>query len=279
MNNKIGDNLKYLRVLCGVNQAEFGKKFGLTRDNIASYERGTEPKIDILARIVSYFHISFEDLIHIDLENSKGAEIVTDDLGVLKSKSAENVTNKNRNKNSNILDKNEKCKKSYPLNDEDDLTLLNESMSTFPLATDRNMVTQHIPLFDLEASAGLVPLFTDTASQKPVDFITIPNLPKCDGAIHVTGDSMYPLLKSGDIVLYKKINDILNNIFWGEMYLVSVDLEGEEYITVKYIQKSEKPNHIKLVSHNQHHSDKEVHIAKVRALAFVKASIRINSMR
>lgn len=145
--------------------------------------------------------------------------------------------------------------------------------------TDRNMAVQRIPLYNIEGTAGLVPLFLDHRSLKPVDYIQIPNLPRCDGAIYITGDSMYPLLKSGDIVLYKQVSDILNNIFWGEMYLISIDIDGEEYITVKYIQKSEMPDHVKLVSQNQHHADKDIHIGRIKALAFVKASIRMNSIR
>lgn len=152
-------------------------------------------------------------------------------------------------------------------------------MKSYKLSSDSIKEIQKIPVFDLEAAAGLVPLFNDAGKQVPVDYISIPNLPKCDGAIHVTGDSMYPLLKSGDIVLYKRINDILNGIFWGEMYLVSIDMDGEEYVTVKYIQKGDDPDHVRLVSHNQHHSDKDVLISSIRALAFVKASIRINSMK
>ena len=96
----------------------------------------------------------------------------------------------------------------------------------------------------------------------------------CDGAIYVVGDSMYPLLKSGDIVLYKQLNDI-NDIFWGDMYLLSIDIDGEEYITVKYIQKSDKEGCVRLVSQNVHHADKDVEISRIRALAFVKASIRM----
>ncbi len=111
-----------------------------------------------------------------------------------------------------------------------------------------------------------------------MDYIHIPNLPRCDGAIYVVGDSMYPLLKSGDIVLYKQIGDV-NDIFWGDMYLLSIDIDGEEYVTVKYIQKSEKPGCVKLVSQNPHHADKDIEIGRIRALAFVKASIRMNSIR
>ena len=79
----------------------------------------------------------------------------------------------------------------------DENFLMDKSLQAFPLKTDYAMHHQQIPLYDLEATAGLVPLFTESANNIPLDYITIPNLPKCDGAIYVTGDSMYPLLKSG----------------------------------------------------------------------------------
>jgi phage repressor protein C with HTH and peptisase S24 domain len=154
-----------------------------------------------------------------------------------------------------------------------------DGIRIFSLKTDHKRAIQRVPLYDFEAVAGLVPLFKDSSKQEPVDYIQIPNLPKCDGAIYVVGDSMYPLLKSGDIVLYKWVKDMSNCIFWGEMYLVSVDFDGEEYVTVKYIQKSENDGFIRLVSYNQHHSDRDVPLSNVRAMAFVKASIRINSMK
>lgn len=144
--------------------------------------------------------------------------------------------------------------------------------------TDNSLPLQSVPLYSIEGTAGLVPLFNDRAQLKPVNFIHIPNLPKCDGAIYIVGDSMYPLLKSGDIVLYKQLHDI-GDVFWGDMYLLSIDLDGEEYVTVKYIQKSDRKGYVKLVSQNPHHADKEVEIARIRALALVKASIRMNSMR
>lgn len=148
----------------------------------------------------------------------------------------------------------------------------------FRLKTDSRKEIQVIPLYDIDAAAGLVPLFNETSKQVPIDYISIPNLPGCDGAIHVVGDSMYPLLKSGDIVLFKQVNDMVNGIFYGEMYLLSLDISGDEYVVVKYIQKSDLPGHVKLVSYNSHHSEKEVPLSSIRALAFVKASIRIHSM-
>lgn len=150
--------------------------------------------------------------------------------------------------------------------------------AVFTNRTDRRLPTQSVPLYNIEGTAGLVPLFLDRESVRPVDYIHIPNLPRCDGAIYVVGDSMYPLLKSGDIVLYKQVSGI-ENIFWGDMYLLSIDIDGEEYVTVKYIQKSENEGCVKLVSQNLHHADKEVPVERIRALAFVKASIRMNSIR
>ena len=150
--------------------------------------------------------------------------------------------------------------------------------TAFRLRSDNSLPMQSVPLYSIEGTAGLVPLFTDRAQAKPINFIHIPNLPKCDGAIYIVGDSMYPLLKSGDIVLYKQLCD-LNDIFWGDMYLLSIDMDGEEYVTVKYIQKSDREGYVKLVSQNPHHADKEVAVDRIRALPLVKASTRMNSPR
>ncbi|MHC0445854.1 S24 family peptidase [Flavobacterium sp. 3-218] len=158
-----------------------------------------------------------------------------------------------------------------------------ENTSVMIMNSDRKTVdslhaAQEIPLYDLEAVAGLRELFSSGEPQRILDTIKIPNLPKCDGAISVTGDSMYPLLKSGDIILYKETE--FENIFFGEMYLLSVKLnDWEEYITVKYVQKSDQGQEfVKLVSQNSHHQPKDIHVSKISALALIKASIRINTM-
>ena len=151
-------------------------------------------------------------------------------------------------------------------------------LTTYMRRTDNSLPMQSVPLYSIEGTAGLVPLFADQSQNKPINYIHIPNLPKCDGAIYIVGDSMYPLLKSGDIVLYKQLHD-LEDIFWGDMYLLSIDIEGEEYVTVKYIQKSDREGYVKLVSQNPHHADKEVEMKRIRAIALVKASIRMNSIR
>lgn len=133
---------------------------------------------------------------------------------------------------------------------------------------------QDVPLYDLRATASVTAIFSGGA--KTLETIHIPNLPKCDGAIYITGDSMFPLLKSGDIVLFKEGHDP-DFILWGEMYLVYLERDGEEYFAVKYLQRASKDGYIRLVSYNEHHQPVEFPIDCLKKWALVKASIRINS--
>ena len=147
-----------------------------------------------------------------------------------------------------------------------------------PRSTEKKEETQIVYLYDFEASAGLRALF-DTSRQNIIDTIKIPNLPKCDGAIHIVGDSMYPLLKSGDIILYRQMPLDINNLLYGEMYLLSYDIDGDDYIVVKYIRKSGKGEpFITLGSENPAHAPRDIDFRRITALALVKASVRINCM-
>lgn len=150
-------------------------------------------------------------------------------------------------------------------------------MQTFPLRTDRNVTLQEIPLYDFDASAGLVAIFNDMHPE-PVDYLRIPNLPTVDGAIYVRGDSMSPLLKSGDIVMYKKKELSVDSILWGEIYLLSFTCDGDSYTAVKYIRKSDEPGKIRLASFNPSFAPKDIPMDSVTALALVKASLTFHTM-
>nr|DAO63507.1 MAG TPA: putative transcriptional regulator [Caudoviricetes sp.] len=148
-----------------------------------------------------------------------------------------------------------------------------------PRTFEKKEEMQVVYLYDFNASAGLRSLF-DNTKQNIIDSIKIPNLPKCDGAIHIVGDSMYPLLKSGDIILYKQMPLDIENLLYGEMYLLSYDIDGEDYIVVKYVRKSGKGEpFITLGSENPEHAARDIDFRRVNALALVKASVRINSMK
>lgn len=147
-----------------------------------------------------------------------------------------------------------------------------------PRSPEKKVDNQIINLYDFEATAGLRELL-DNRHANIIDTIKIPNMPKCDGAIHIVGDSMYPLLKSGDIVFYKEVPVDVQHVFYGEMYLLSYNIDGDDYVVVKYIKKSTKGEpFVTLASQNPNHSDKDIDFRHVNAIALIKASIRINSM-
>lgn len=148
---------------------------------------------------------------------------------------------------------------------------------TFPLRTDRKIAVQDIPLYDTSATAGLLAIFNE-ANISPEDYLRIPNIPPVDGAIYVRGESMTPLLKSGDIIIYKKLELSLDSILWGQIYLLSFVAGGDTFTVVKYIQKAYQPGFIRLVSHNDRFEPKDIPLDSIRALAIVKASITFHTI-
>jgi len=143
--------------------------------------------------------------------------------------------------------------------------------------TETILESQDIALYDIRAAANLKTLLTNK-SQNILGKITLPNIPRCDGAMYVTGDSMDPLIKAGDIICYKEIYNI-NNIIYGEMYVVSIDIEGDEYLNLKYITRSTKgAGWIQLESFNPRHSPNDYELKSVNAIALIKISIRMNTM-
>ncbi len=238
--------------------SDLASKLGYTPQKLNEILKGrTKFNLDFLQKFCNLFDISL-DYIVFGIEKPNRQNMLHDE-SVTKSVT-KSVTN-------------QKDKKSYTNNEVNEPSL---DIQKFPLRTDIIDESQYIPLYDIEAVAGIVPLFTDTANQKPIDYIHIPNLPRCDGSVYVTGDSMYPLLKSGDIVAFKTIEDFDNDIYFGQMYILSIDMAGDEITTIKYIQKSDKEGYIRLVSQNQHHQEKDVKLSKIRALGLVRASIRVN---
>ena len=144
--------------------------------------------------------------------------------------------------------------------------------------------------FDESASSDLsvIPMFPDwlaatagfevqTDGFVPDSQIVLPNMPKCDGAIQVRGDSMYPILKAGDYVCFKMLPADVDAIAYGDMYIIDYELGGDDMVSVKYIDKSDKGDgYIKLVSYNQHYAPVDVPLASVRHIARVKISIRLH---
>lgn len=133
-----------------------------------------------------------------------------------------------------------------------------------------------VTLYDISAAANLKTMM-EARPQYALGKILIPNVPQCDGAVYVSGDSMYPVLKSGDIIGFKFISDF-SNVIYGEIYLVSFERGDEEYLAVKYINRSEIDGCLKLVSYNTHHEPIDLPLQAIHAMGIVKFTIRKNMM-
>lgn len=243
--NHILENLKYLRARLALTQSEFGALFLVSRDNIASYERGSEPKVEFITRLVNYFHISYDDFIRTPL-------------------------------NDDFFDKRESYARAGMV------TVAQEPQSCYQpedSPVEKGSGWQNIPIYDLGSAASLAALFDEEKSYEPIDYFAASTLPRCDGGIRVSGESMAPVVNAGDVVLYRQVRDIENDIRWGRMYLLSFEMDGNEYVMVKYIRQSERTGYVKLVSQNPAHAAKEIPLHSIRALALVEMSIRINTLK
>ena len=256
----IKERILYYTDLKGLAKEKFFDDLGVTYGNFKGKAKNQALGSDVIERIITKY------------PEINPFWLLTGEGEMLNTKSEENVLKKNE-------DKNEDKPKVKKMSSNEDNPYIIENIPTNRKTKDAVYPIQEIPLYDLVATAGLKELFSGGKSATQVlDTIKIPHLPKCDGAISITGDSMYPLLKSGDMVLYKEVP--LDSIFYGEMYLLAYQIDDwEEYITVKYVQKSDLGDeYLKLVSQNQHHQPRNVKKAQITAIAIIKASIRINTM-
>ncbi|WP_339876965.1 helix-turn-helix transcriptional regulator [uncultured Algoriphagus sp.] len=70
-------NIKYLRVINGLTQVQLAEILDVSRSNIASYESGTIPPVDIVHRLVNHFNIKFNDFIEKDLSSFESKNVNT----------------------------------------------------------------------------------------------------------------------------------------------------------------------------------------------------------
>jgi phage repressor protein C with HTH and peptisase S24 domain len=264
---------EYLKIK-GISKTSFYEASGIAASNFKGAGATSELGGDKIAKVLTLY----EDLNADWLLTGRGEIFAT--------KTPEKVRDSNPNKIPNQKPNFPKLQKrlgnnEYPKEEESFEKNIADVVvdKVFKLRTDRLIDRQQIPIYDMEAVAGLVPLFAERYNQSVIEVMETTLIPKCDGGLRIVGDSMYPLLKSGDIVFYKQVHDIRHSIIWGEMYLISFDIDGDEYVSVKYLQKSDTPDHIVLVSYNEHHKPMEIHINRIRALAFIKASLRLNSLK
>jgi len=133
-------------------------------------------------------------------------------------------------------------------------------------------------LIKIETPLEFIPIFTYKESHHCQGYLSIPNLVPCDGAGYVKTDSMYPLIKPGDIVCFRTANHT-SRIYWGDMYILLMNIDGEECVTIKYIEKSDLgDDYVRLDGYNKMYKPKDVQLNNIQWKATIKAHVNYNSI-
>ena len=133
----------------------------------------------------------------------------------------------------------------------------------------KNEHNDDIPLYDIVATAGNAIAFWEN-EENIMDYIPRKlGMRDCHLAIHVHGESMYPIYMPGDVVLLREIFDY-QFVNYGQVYVVIT----EEHRLLKYVYKGKNEEHLILRSENQHFEEIEVHKNKIIKLLQVQGFFR-----
>lgn len=134
--------------------------------------------------------------------------------------------------------------------------------------------SSRLPLYDLEATASNVQIFTQDTAEYVKEYIDIPGFKDCNGYISVWGDSMYPAFCAGEIIAVKYIKD-KTVIPYGEAFVIVTD----EQRMLKYIHPSKvKLNWLMVSKNSENFPAFEIPIDKVVHLYLVKGIITKKTM-
>ena len=134
----------------------------------------------------------------------------------------------------------------------------------------------------------IIPLFSPVGVQKiesiilnevdPVDYLAIPGITNADGAIYIPLDPIARKMKksTGDILVYKRTKPSLDNISFGQLYLLTYNEESESRTTLAYVNQSETTDRIKLQSYGGFYESKVISLKSVVVMVQVMASIIYN---
>lgn len=127
-----------------------------------------------------------------------------------------------------------------------------------------------IPLLPISAMAGA---FTGevTVMEYECERYVIPAFKGADFMIRVTGDSMFPTYRSGDLVACQRVP--LEDLFfqWNKVYVLDT-VQGP---LIKRIKRGTDPDHILIVSDNTDYDPYEITRNQFNGVALVRGIVRI----
>lgn len=109
-----------------------------------------------------------------------------------------------------------------------DITIPESAITKEP--SSRNAV----PIYDIDFNAGFVERYGGNELEQVGDIYS-PAYRKATAVVSVTGDSMHPLISSGDQIIIREMPCTMDSIMFGKIYAVVTD---NDLRTVKRIRKS-----------------------------------------
>lgn len=131
-----------------------------------------------------------------------------------------------------------------------------------------------VPYYDVDFCLGLREMYQDTP-EVPVQLIDIPGYSKADFWCKTTGDSMCPVINSGDIIAMKEVKDWQSFLLMNEAYGI---VTSNEQRMVKVIRPGSDTDHFILHSYNSEYPDQEIDKNMVLRIYKVIGAISIRAI-
>jgi hypothetical protein len=108
-----------------------------------------------------------------------------------------------------------------------------------------------VPVYDIDFNAGFVERYNDSRIER-VGTLDTPKYNKATAVVSVTGDSMHPLISSGDEIIIRQMPVSIDSLMNGHIYAIVTD---NDLHTVKRVRKSAQVGCIDLEPINKEVAD------------------------
>lgn len=129
---------------------------------------------------------------------------------------------------------------------------------------------KRVPFYDVDITATNSPVIAEIQAMKPKYYINIPIFSQGSIAVRITGDSMYPKFRHGDIIVCKRIMNP-EFIIYGEIYLIIT--KSDNFRTVKYLIKGNGKDELIMKPYNEAFQDQAIPKEEILQLYRVLGSI------
>ena len=147
-------------------------------------------------------------------------------------------------------------------------TTINKHLSSQLITTQ---TINGVPVYDIDVTAGCAELSRMFTTDRIVGMIDLPSLNRDCCIVHVSGNSMEPVVNNGGYIAIRRIAEP-SNIFWGQIYVVVL----EDYRMVKYIRRHIDPQKVILHSANPEYDDMEINRSDIIGLYLVESILNFD---